>query len=285
MPQIEVDGLTVAFRDTGPESGPGAPALLAHCSLAHSGLWKPILAALKPGRRALAPDLPAHGGTAPPPEGGSLQSFGATLCTRLLEDAAGLGGRPAHLVGLSLGGAVLGRVACARPDLVASVTLIEPVYFHLLRPAGRIAEAEEDEALMADVNERYMAGDGQGAIRRFMEVWGAPEGFENMGGAGQAYALACYGHLRRDWRMVTGNPAGQITADDLAALRAPMMLVDGGETPRAASAILDVIGEANPSARRRTIPGAGHLSPVTHWRAVLAELETFWAEAEARAAA
>ncbi len=283
MPTIDVDGLTAAYRDTGP--APGVPVLFAHCSLAHSGLWKPMLTALAPERRCIAPDLPAHGGTAPPPEGGSLQLCGRDLCIRLLEDAAALNGGPAHLVGLSLGGAVLGRAAQARPDLAASLTLIEPVYFHLLRPAGRIAEADEDAALMAEVDALYSAGRGGEAIRRFMEVWGAPGGFEGMGPEGRDYALRCYGHLRRDWMMVNGHPQDQISAADLGAMRMPMMLMDGAETPRAASAVLDVIGEANPAARRRRIAGAGHLSPVTHWRAVLDELRAFWAEAEARAAA
>ena len=48
--------------------------------------------------------------------------------------------------------------------------------------------------------------------------------------------------------------------------------------------MLDAIQGAVPGARRRTIPGAGHLSPVSHWREVLGELAGFFDDVDARAA-
>ena len=48
--------------------------------------------------------------------------------------------------------------------------------------------------------------------------------------------------------------------------------------------MLDAIQGAIPGARRRTIPGAGHLSPVSHWQEVLAGLSGFFAEVDAQAA-
>ena len=130
MPEAMLRGARVQYRSYG-EDKPGTPVLLAHCSLAHSGLWKPIAEALSVDRPVIAPDMPAHGRSDPPPAGESLQLFAAEMLAMMAESF----GRPAHLVGLSLGGAAQSRAAWKRPELAASLTMIEPVLFHFQLPA------------------------------------------------------------------------------------------------------------------------------------------------------
>ncbi|MEO0681057.1 MAG: alpha/beta hydrolase, partial [Pseudomonadota bacterium] len=276
MPQIALRGSTVVFREEG-VGRPGTPVLLAHCSLAHSGLWKPIIAQLSATRPVIALDMPGHGRSDPPPEGEFLQLFARDACAVLAERF----GRPAHLVGLSLGGATLGRLAIARPELCASLTLIEPVWFFLLdragRPAGSAAEREFN-ARMSDLGAR---GDWQTAARIFVEAWGAPGGYEALGPDGQAYAARCLEHLVPDFPMVNARPPGQATEAEIAGLAMPAMLINGAETQPSASAVLDRVQELLPQARRRRIEGAGHLSPVTHPQAVLETLTCFFDAAEA----
>lgn len=271
MPRMEIRGCGVEWREAGTEHD-ATPVILAHCSLAHSGLWKPIIAELAQSRPVVALDMPAHGRTDPPPEGESLQLFAAEICERLIER---LGGR-AHMVGLSLGGATLARLAVRRPELGASLTMIEPVLFHLLTEPGEERPAPEAFREGEDPKE---------ALIKFMGTWGAPGGYERMDEKGREYALRVFPHLRRDTRMIGGWPEGQIDAGDLARLPMPVMLVGGEKSPPSGLEVLDVIAQAIPSARRRSIPGAGHLSPVTHWKEVLAELEDFFAAAEAAPAA
>lgn len=280
MPVTEINGLPVAWRETG-VGAPGAPVLFAHCSLAHSGLWKPMMIAIGDARHCVALDMPAHGGTAAPGPGMSLQMFALDACEAL----AAAEGRPVHLVGLSLGGAVLGRLALKRPDLVASVTLIEPVWFHLLRASGRDAAAAEEESAMQAVQDAADAGDPERAVIAFMDRWGVPGGFARLPEAARAEAALTYAELARDFAWVTGHPPGQVQVSDLAGMRPPTQLISGATTPRPATEVIDVIEAAVPAARRRTIAGAGHLSPVTHWKAVLAQLQSFWAEVEAKAPA
>jgi pyruvate dehydrogenase E2 component (dihydrolipoamide acetyltransferase) len=77
------------------------------------------------GRRAIALDLPGHGASTKDVGDGSLQTL-TEIVTGFLE-ALGIG--RAHLVGHSLGGAVVAAVARAAPGRVASLTLIAPAGF------------------------------------------------------------------------------------------------------------------------------------------------------------
>lgn len=279
MGELEVNGRRLAWRE--PEgAGPGVPVLFAHCSLAHSGLWKPMLEALAPERRAVAADMPAHGRSDPPPEGMSLQMHAVDGCERLAEALAARHGGPIHLVGLSLGGAVLGRLALRRPELAASVTLIEPVWFFLLHQAGR-AEAESEASFNRRLAALAEAEGLEAAARFFVEGWGAPGGWDELGPQGQSYAAHCLKHLLPDFPMIGGTPAGQLTRAEIAAMRPPLTLIQGAKTADSAKAVIDVIAGAVPGARRVEIAGAGHLSPVTHWAEVLEVLRAGFAAAEA----
>ncbi len=266
MPEIDQRGRRVVFREEGLDR-PGVPVLLAHCSLAHSGLWKPITAELAKTRPVIAPDLPAHGRSDPPPTGESLQIFAAEVCEAL----AGRFGRPAHLVGLSLGGAALSRVARRRPDLTASLTMIEPVLFHLLTEPGEepvVPAVTQDEARLAE------------ELRAFVGTWGAPGGFERMEPETRAQLLGAFRLLREDRPWVIARPPGQIELADFQAMAAPLHLISGATSPDNAPAVLDRIKAARPDARRVVIEGAGHLSPVTHPTEVLEALRAFFEAVE-----
>ncbi|MEC9431973.1 MAG: alpha/beta fold hydrolase [Pseudomonadota bacterium] len=271
MPEAMLRGRRVQYRSWG-EDRPGTPVLLAHCSLAHSGLWKPIAEALAEDRPVIAPDMPAHGRSDPPPEGESLQIFASEMLAMLAEGF----GRKAHLVGLSLGGAAQSRVARARPELAASLTMIEPVLFHLLHKPG-----EEPPVHDPDISDEALGK----ALDEFIGAWGAPGRVKEMTPDRRAYFLRCYRELRLDNAWVVARPEGQIELPDFARMAMPVFLLGGADSQADALRVLDAIKGVLPGARRRDIPGAGHMSPVTHWQDVLAELRGFFAAVEADAAA
>ncbi|MEL6233587.1 MAG: alpha/beta hydrolase [Pseudomonadota bacterium] len=267
MPELAVAGHNLHWR----AAGNGPPVMLAHCSLAHSGLWKPVIEALSPDFHVMAPDMPAHGRSDAPPEGASLQRHAVAGCRAVAQTVDA----PVHLVGLSLGGAVLGRLALEAPDLVASLTLIEPVWFHLLRDAAPEA-FEANAATMVDVLPAVASGDYHTGARAFMEAWGMQGKFDSMDAKGQDYAAQCLRHLSADFAMVTDTPPGQVTLADLDALTMPVMVVSGALTQPPAIAVCDLIHRHVPQSRRETLAGAGHLSPVTHPDATQALLREFW---------
>ncbi|HWQ14269.1 MAG TPA: alpha/beta fold hydrolase, partial [Roseiflexaceae bacterium] len=105
------------------EAGDGEPvALFLHGWGDSKEIWRPALAALAArGRRAIAPDLPGHGGS---------QLAGAARMAHLAERVVALaearGLRSFDLVGHSMGGNVALELALARPALVRRLVLVAP---------------------------------------------------------------------------------------------------------------------------------------------------------------
>lgn len=98
-----------------------APIVLLHPLGADRGFWEPVEAVL-PDRDVLALDLPGHGTAPALPEGTGIEEYSAAVAEQLAAI-----GQPVHLVGMSLGGLVAQQLGAARPDLLASVVLVDTV--------------------------------------------------------------------------------------------------------------------------------------------------------------
>jgi pyruvate dehydrogenase E2 component (dihydrolipoamide acetyltransferase) len=115
---IEIDGLRLRYLDLG--DGDSVPVLLLHGFGADLNTWMFTQPALAEGRRAIALDLPGHGGSAKEVGAGT-----ADVLTDAVERAvAALGIERVHLVGHSMGGAIAVSLALRRPELASTLTLI-----------------------------------------------------------------------------------------------------------------------------------------------------------------
>lgn len=275
--EIEVGGHKVAYIETGPVAADAPVAIFAHCSLAFAGLWKGVIERLAGRWRCVALDMPGHGRSDRGDEAISLQHQAMDYVEGV---AAAVGADRAHLVGLSLGGAVMGRVACRAPGLARSLTLIEPVYFHLLAEQDP-AFAAENAAAMAPVYEACDEGRYHDGARAFMEAWGQPGQFDRFPAPARDAVARALKHLAGDFKMVSEWPEGQISRADIASIAAPTLLMQGERTQSSAKAILDELEALKPDAERAEIAGAGHLSPVDAPVAVAERLAAFFDRVEA----
>jgi len=100
-------------------SGEGEPLLLVHGLGGAAANWLALAPLLRPGRRLLLPELPGHGGSEPPAAAPSLNVYADRLAALLDHEAAA----PAAVVGHSLGGAIVLRLAIRRPDAVSALVL------------------------------------------------------------------------------------------------------------------------------------------------------------------
>lgn len=119
---VEVGGRTISYLSLGPDDA-GETVVLVHGYGGDKNSWLFVQQPLADeGRRAIALDLPGHGASAKDVGDGSLHVLAETVTGFL--DALGIG--RAHLVGHSLGGAVVAAAARAEPGKVASLTLVAP---------------------------------------------------------------------------------------------------------------------------------------------------------------
>ena len=117
MQMIEVNGVTLHYRDEGARDG--LPVVFGNSLGTDFRLWDALLAHLPPGLRIIRYDKRGHGlssGPEAPYFMGDLVADQAALM-----DALGI--RGAVLVGLSIGGMIAQGLAAERPDLVRAMVL------------------------------------------------------------------------------------------------------------------------------------------------------------------
>jgi pimeloyl-ACP methyl ester carboxylesterase len=149
-------------------AGCGTPILLLHCGGGSNKSFLPIIQDLSRDFRVIAPDLHGYGAN-PPWERGVPYDLDMELdliWPRLAEAQ-----EPVHLAGHSYGGVVAIRAATRFRDLIASLTLIEPVAFQLLRDGGN-RESWNEISGLARNNIRLVAEGRDGdAAQAFMTYW------------------------------------------------------------------------------------------------------------------
>lgn len=139
--KVDVDGRSIAYATLGDGE---QVVVLVHGYGGDKNSWLFVQEPLSATRTVHAIDLPGHGDSAKDVGDGSLDTLAGAVLGYL--DARGV--ESAHLVGHSLGGAVVAAVAAAAPRRVASLTLVAPAGF------GR------------DVNAGYLRGFASASSRR-----------------------------------------------------------------------------------------------------------------------
>lgn len=231
------------------------PAVAIHCMMGSSRIFGPIAAHLRDRVALRGFDLPSHGRSAPwRPAGGTEDYHSAVtrITRRLIEDA---GGGKLDLIGHSIGATVALRIAVETPALVRSLTLIEPVLF----AASRSGHALDDQ-LAALAAEGLM----EQATQLFMDMWGGPGGFRALPAATRQAAVAQMPLILETGPAMSGDCHGILRPGGLESIQAPVMLIAGDKSPAVIAEIAGTLAARLPDVGRASVPGAGHMLPVTH---------------------
>ena len=248
-----IKGRTTGVRRT----GEGAPALLLHCSLAHSGAWGDVMTELD-GLQMVAVDLPGHGRT----EFDATQDIHAQACETaisLMEEF----NAPVHLIGHSFGATIALKCAIDRPDLVASLSLFEPVYMSLLAEGKPEAYVQEGIASREFWN-HARAADWPAAADAFMARWGGGVGLADMPEAQREYMLQTIPLILEHYHSIIDFHTDSLTLQEVATVLCPCLLMEGDRSPISTRQINDLLKVALPNAKRHMIHGAGHMGPISH---------------------
>ncbi len=236
-------GPKILFIHGGEEAG-GATAFAAQAPLATS-------------YTLILPDLPGHGQT--PLEGMVDVERDAGLVTELLTE-------PMHLLGHSFGGGVALRVTANRPEMVRSLTLIEP---------NALDIAIDDPEVMTMLMELVQAiqiSDLRERVIRFAEALGIQKIWPDP-------LPETYRQLSENLPLMTRpNPnslSSQQLADKVTAGGIPTLVISGGHRT-AWEHICDRIATAL-KAQRAVVTGFGH-APQLNAQDFNACVEQFWAQ-------
>ncbi|WP_411120518.1 alpha/beta fold hydrolase [Streptomyces sp. x-19] len=290
--------LTLAVRTPGVPAGAAdrtrEPALYVHGLGGSSRNWSALMPLLADRLAGEAIDLPGFGESPPPDDGNYSVSAQARAVIRHL-DAGGRG--PVHLIGNSMGGAAVTRVAATRPDLVRTLTLISPAL-----PELRPQRTAVPTALLAVPGVARLFGRltrDWTAEQRTREVLAlcygdparvTPEGFES---AVEEYARRL--ELPYFWEAMERSARGVVNAYTLGGqhglwrqaerVLAPTLLVYGGRDRLVSIRMARRAAAAFRGSRLLTLPEAGHVAMMEYPEAVARAVRDLVDSAAARSEA
>lgn len=243
MPSVHIGDIDTSYELV----GAGDPVVLVHGLGSSARDWEFQLPALADHYRVLTYDVRGHGASSKPRGPYSVTQFASDLAL-LLER---LEHRPAHVVGISMGGMIAFQLAVDRPDLVRSLVIVNsgpalvpsnPAEHLAVWSRIAIAKLRGPTAMGAVLAPRLFPSPNQGRLRRqFIERWA-----ENDKDAYYAALRAIIG-----WSVL----------DRVREIPCPVLVVaaDHDYTPVSAKeAYLPLI----PGATLKVIPDARHATPI-----------------------
>jgi len=231
-------------------------ALAIHCTLAHSGAWRGLGDALGDELSLLALDLPSHGKSGDWDGTGDLHDVATTMARSVM---AG----PMDVIGHSFGATVALRLAVETPELVRSLTMIEPVYFAALLQDDPSQMAEYDTS-HAPFAEAFATGDLMEAARVFNRDWGDGTRWHDIPQATREYMAARMHFVIGSSPFIRKDSAGLLARNLFSRATMPGVLVHGGKGPPVSAQINASLARRMPQLEQVEIKEAGHMAPLTH---------------------
>ncbi|HTK64961.1 MAG TPA: alpha/beta fold hydrolase [Pseudonocardia sp.] len=279
--EVTSGGVTLHVRDT-PGPSDATPAVYVH-GLSGSGTnWTDLAAQLAPHAPGLAVDLPGFGHSRPL---ASRDYSPGAHADALLCFLAGQG-RPVHLLGNSMGGAIGLVVAARRPELVKSLTLLAPAMPDRRPDPRRVSDPRFFLVAVPGLRRRVIRAMTETTPRERVEqmirlCYGDPasvaehriaEAIEE-GAVRNSQPWANDALLRTTKGMIGGWFAGPSLWTAAARVTAPTLVVWGGRDRLVAPRLAARTTTTLPRGRLLALPEVGHVPqmevPVTVARAVL----------------
>jgi pimeloyl-ACP methyl ester carboxylesterase len=216
-------------------------------------LWETAAAELGTRGRCITYDRRGFGRSAPP------EPVATSDLRDHVEDATalltGLAAAPAVVIGRSTGGQIAVALAHHHPEVVRALVLLEPAVFTMDAEAAAwaeqlrartLAETADAPSAAAEVVIRTALGD---------EMWdGLPEEIRELFTAASPAVLA---EIRGVGLDLSARPL-VLSADELAAMAQPTLLVSSEDSPHVMRRVNDSLAGALPNTEHVIVPG-GHL--------------------------
>jgi pimeloyl-ACP methyl ester carboxylesterase len=281
--EVTSGGVTLHVRETpGPD---GVPAVYVHGLSGSATNWTDLAALLSTRAAGTAVDLPGFGLSRPPDSGLYTPAAHADA---LLCFLAGRG-RPVHLVGNSMGGALALAVTARRPELVRSLTLVSPAMPDRRPDPRRVSDRRMLLALLPVVGRGARAALAAQSPRERAEqvvalCFGDPSiaAEHRLAEATEEYAV----RAGQPWgleasrltgvEMVRGWLRGESLWSVAARIRVPTLVVWGDRDRLVSPRLARRTAATIPGARLLMLPGVGHVAQIEAPEAVARAVAGLW---------
>jgi pimeloyl-ACP methyl ester carboxylesterase len=267
MPTLRVNGYDMTFV----ERGAGTPLVLVHGTFCDYRYWSQQMAPFGARYRTLAVSLrhcwPEHWDGRG--DDFTVQQHEADVSGFI----AALDAGPVHLLGHSRGGHIAFHLAHNHPELIRTLTLVEP--------GGALAPDLEESLppaepillgpLYAEAADRIRRGEVDEGLKPAIDVIGGPG---TWGRTPEPQKQMLRDNARTMLGQIKENRAPFARAD-AEAIRAPTLLLAGELSPASFHRILDGLATAIGDVRRAVIPGASHSSNIANPQAFAREVLAF----------
>jgi pimeloyl-ACP methyl ester carboxylesterase len=234
--------------------GEGPPLILVHGLGGAAANWTELVPLLLRRHRLLVPDLPGHGGSTALPAVAGLEPFADRVA--LVAEREGM--LPAPVVGHSLGGLVVLRMALRRPEDVPAVVLAAAAGLSIGNLVGRQMLSVFSTIRPGRLAGRYRARVSRSPLLRRL-VFGVvsvadPVGLTDSAVEGFLAAHLLHTDVDSAWQALRADDP----REELESVRCPVLVLWGAEDSQLP---LDDAFEYTRRlrARLRVIPGCGHL--------------------------
>lgn len=247
--------------------------VLLHSSMSSKSQWSSLKTQLGDAYRCIAVDLQGYGASPFPADAG--EDYTHTLAHEVDAVVAAIAaelepGEAFHLIGHSFGGACALHMARRMPQRVLSLTLFEPVAFHLL------TEQHPAKAEIVGVVGRIRASASDSdATRIFIDYWNRAGAFDAAPANAQDKMVAQIAKVKLDFQALLGEPA---TLEDLSMLTMPTLVMAGERSPASTRLLVQQLGASLPNATALALPTA-HMGPITHGDVVNPAILNFLSDA------
>jgi pimeloyl-ACP methyl ester carboxylesterase len=248
--------------------GSGTPVVMLHSSMSSKEQWQKLSSRLKQDYHTIAIDLYGYGGCSYPQDPSSFTLADEVL--RIDDIVTKLIGKERfHLVGHSYGGATALRFAYANSERLASLSLYEPVAFHLL--------AKEDPALaivsqLADNISTYINQSKYSlATEMFVDFWSGKGTYSSLNELKRSFLDDFIRKVTLDFMAGINEP---LTTKEYQQIQIPTCLVRGTQSPLPTQQIADNLEATLPQMETHQVDG-GHMAPISHADIVNRIWETF----------
>ncbi len=167
-----------------------------------------------------------------------------------------------HLVGHSYGGAIALKLSHLQREQIKTLTLFEPVAFHLLKKNSSSHLQITD--LVNKLTEQLKSENKVEATKIFVDYWSGKGTFENLNKHQKELFVSYIDKVPLDFKALFNET---LVAQKYGVPDRPTCLIKGAKSPIPSLEICDILSHSIKGSMIHTVKG-GHMSPITHFKAV-----------------